>query len=120
MNFQGSDQRREPRFRTRVFGVFRRDLDPDESEMLMMNMSMGGAFVRTDAPAPPGSQVLLRVYEGEDATPVPIQGEVVWARLPGQGTPVGMGIRFTQVGADELVRIKLFLAQLVEEDLFPR
>jgi uncharacterized protein (TIGR02266 family) len=118
MGSEGGDQRRHARFKVRVFGVFRRDLDLDETEMMMMNLSTGGAFVRTDAPAPSGAQVLLRVYEHEDATPLPIQGEVVWTRLPGQGTPVGMGVRFTQLAPDDLTRLKAFLARLVEEDLF--
>ncbi len=118
MGFNGNDHRQDTRFKIRVFGVFRRDLDLDETEMMMMNLSLGGAFVRTDDPAPPGTQVMLRVYEHEDAAPMPIHGEVVWTRQLGQGTPVGMGVRFTQISPDDLPRMKAFLAQLVEEDLF--
>jgi Tfp pilus assembly protein PilZ len=118
MQDDGADKRQSPRYKTRVFGVFSKDIDLDETEMLMMNMSLGGAFVRTETPSPPGTPVMLRVYEHEDSTPLPIMGEVVWSRLPGQGQPVGMGVKFTQIGPGDLPRYKSFLAQLVEEDLF--
>lgn len=110
--------RQTPRFTTRIFGVFSRDIDLDETEVLMANMSMGGAFVRTEEPAPPGTPITLRVYLDPNATPLSVGAEVVWWRTPGQGPSPGMGVKFTQVGPGDLERIKTFLAGLVEAELF--
>jgi len=118
MMFDGRDKRTSPRYSTRVFGVFGRDIDLDETEMLMMNMSLGGAFVRTDQPVPPGQPVMLRIYLREDDHPISVAGDVVWWRAPGQGKEPGMGVKFTQMTPDELKKFKEFLANLIEEDLF--
>jgi uncharacterized protein (TIGR02266 family) len=118
MNFDGRDKRIAARYTTRVFGIFGRDIDLDETEMLMMNMSLGGAFVRTDTPVPPGQPVMLRIYLDESSQPISIAGEVVWWRAPGQGKEPGMGVKFTQMSAAESARFKGFLAELIEEDLF--
>ena len=118
MSFDGRDKRQSPRYATRVFGVFGRDIDLDETEMLMMNMSLGGAFVRTDQPVPPGQPVTLRIYLDESKQPVSVSGEVVWWRAPGQGKEPGMGVKFTQMAPKELSMFKEYLAGLIEEDLF--
>ncbi len=120
MGTGGKDLRLTPRFQTRIFGVFRRDIDLDETEMLMTNLSLGGAFIRTETPAQPGTPVTLRVYLGDEEAPVSILGEVVWWRMPGHGDPPGMGVRFVQVAPEDLEKVKAFLARLVEEDLFGR
>ena len=113
-----TDKRAFPRYATRVYGVFSRDIDLDETDALMTNMSLGGAFVRTDHPAPPGSPVTLKMYvEGSDV-PISVAGEVVWWRRPGQGEEPGMGVKFMQVSAQDLERLKKYLASLVEQDLF--
>ena len=118
MSSDVKDLRHAPRFTTRIFGVFGRDIDLDETEILMGNMSQGGAFVRTETPAPPGTPITMRVYLDANATPISIACEVVWWRTPGQGPGAGMGVKFTQVGPGDLERIKGFLAGLVEQDLF--
>lgn len=120
MGTGGKDLRITPRFQTRIFGVFRRDIDVDETEMLMTNMSQGGAFIRTETPAQPGTPVTLRVYLPGDEAPVSIVGEVVWWRMPGHGEPAGMGVRFVQVAPADLEKVKAYLTQIVEEDLFGR
>jgi uncharacterized protein (TIGR02266 family) len=103
---------------TRIFGVFRSDIDLDETEMLMTNMSLGGTFVRTETPAPPGTPVTLRVYLPHEDEPLSIGGEVVWWRMPGQSESPGMGVKFVQIAAGSLERLKTYLASLVEEELF--
>ena len=118
MSFGGRDKRTAPRFSTRVFGVFARDIDLDETEMLMMNMGIGGAFVRTDQPVPPGQPVTLRIYLHPNDQPISVAGEVVWWRAPGQGKEPGMGVKFVQMSPQEQSRFKEFLAGLIEEDLF--
>ena len=113
-----NNKRIAPRFVTRVFGVFSRDIDLDETEMLMTNMSLGGTYVRTENPAPPGTPVTLRVYLPETDVPLSISGEVVWWQMPGQGDAPGMGVKFTNVAGPDLEQLKGYLASLVEEELF--
>lgn len=118
MPSDGKDGRVAPRFQTRIFGVFNSDFDLDETEMLMTNMSIGGAFIRTENPAQPGSQVTLQVYLKENDQPLSVGGEVVWWRMPGHGDPPGMGVKFVNISQTDLERMKSYLAGLVEADLF--
>lgn len=111
-------RRERPRFSTRIFGVFSRDIDLDETESLMMNLSLGGAFIKTENPAPPGTPITLRVYLGAEETPLSVSAEVVWLRRSDKGEEPGMGVKFTQVGSGDLDRIKKFLEGLIEADLF--
>jgi uncharacterized protein (TIGR02266 family) len=98
--------------------VFRSDIDLDETDVLMTNMSLGGTYVRTESPAPPGTPVTLRVYLPHEDVPLSISGEVVWWRMPGQAEMPGMGVKFMQIAPGDLERLKTYLASLVEEDLF--
>ncbi|MBL6975366.1 MAG: PilZ domain-containing protein [Deltaproteobacteria bacterium] len=118
MGTGGLDGRIAPRFKTRIFGVFNTDIDLDETEMLMTNMSLGGAFIRTENPAQPGTPVTLQVYLKEDDPPLSVAGEVVWWRMPGHGEQPGMGVKFNQIASADLERMKAYLAGLVEADLF--
>lgn len=119
MSDSRKDQRQHPRFQTRIYGVFGRDLDLDETEMLMVNMSAGGAFVRTDQPAPPGQMVVLRIYlDDTEQEPLSTTGEVVWWRAPGQGKDPGMGVKFQRIDPRDMARFKAFLARLIERELF--
>jgi len=119
MGHEGIDQRQNPRFRTRLFGVFRRDIDLDETEALMLNLSIGGAFVKADDPCPPGTPITLRFYLDDAPTPLSVAAEVAWWRRPGvEAVEPGMGVRFLQIGSDDQRRLREYLARLVEEDLF--
>ena len=115
----GSDQRQYPRFQTRIFGVFASDIDVNESEMLMTNLSLGGAFVRTDEPAPPGSTVTLRFYVPTEEVPISVIGEVVWWRPTAEQGEPGMGVKFVQGNQEDFEKIKRYIAHLIEKELFP-
>ena len=113
------DQRGGTRFRTRLFGVFGKDIDLDETEVLMLNLGIGGAFVKSDDPCPPGTPITLRFYLDEATPPLSVAGEVVWLRRNGTDLrETGMGVRFLQIGDDDQRRLREYLARLVEEDLF--
>ena len=112
------EKRRSERYRTRVFCVFKNDLNLDETEVLMLNMNSGGAFVKTDNPAPPGTPVTLRIYLDPDAQPLSVAAEVVWWRTQGKDGEGGMGVKFERVNDGDLESIKIYLAGLIEGDLF--
>jgi len=67
-------------------------LDQNYTTMMMANLSLGGAFVRTSFPLEKGALVQLRLPAGSDGQTVEIEGEVVWTQLGDDLS--GMGIRF--------------------------
>lgn len=113
-----SDVRSAPRFRTRIYGVFSKDIDLDETEMLMANLSLGGAFIRCESPSSPGTSVTLRIYLPNEEVPLSVAGEVVWWRMPGSEATPGMGVKFLQISRSDHERITAFLAGLVEAEMF--
>ncbi len=112
------EKRRSSRYQTRVFCVFKNDLNLDETEVLMLNMNSGGAYVKTDDPAPPGTPITLRMYLDPDAEPLSVGAEVVWWRTQGRGGDSGMGVKFERIDKADLEAIKTYLAGLIEGDLF--
>jgi len=112
------DKRKQTRHQTRVFCVFKNDINLDETEVLMLNMTSGGAFIKSDNPAPPGTPITLRIYLDPDGEPMSVSAEVVWWKAleqPGEG---GMGVKFARIDEEDLEAIKEYLANLISEDLF--
>ncbi|HOU53217.1 MAG TPA: PilZ domain-containing protein [Myxococcota bacterium] len=115
------EHRQHPRVETRLLAVFRKDLDLEETDSLMTNLSLGGAFVKTPNLVPPGTVTHLRFYVDEEQAPLAVVAEVVWVRRgspDGGGPPPGMGVRFQQMSPEDQGRLTRYLARLVEEDLF--
>jgi len=72
------------------------------------NLSEGGMFLRSSAPAPPGARINFAIRLADGSTLVRGVGEVMWTREPGDdpSKPPGMGIRFIELEDDarELIR----------------
>lgn len=68
-------------------------------EEMSKNLSLGGMFIRTRAPHPPGSAFEFQLQLGEDFTLVEGRAEVIWTRRRSEGAdrPAGMGIRFLEL-----------------------
>lgn len=80
--------------------------DSDElTEGQALNLSGGGAFVRSDAPLPRGTQVKLELNLEPIGKVAYVEGTVVWTRpkMPDPQFPSGMGIRFDEPD-DEALR----------------
>ena len=63
---------------------------------LLTNLSRGGVFIATNAPAPIGTQVKLRIVVDQGGEPIEVEGEVVSHNV-GRGfatEKTGMGVRF--------------------------
>lgn len=60
------------------------------------NISMGGMFIRTESPQPPGTIFDFEFTLGDGYTLIHGIGEVVWVRERDEGPdrPAGMGVRF--------------------------
>lgn len=113
-----SDKRQQPRYDVRIFGVYKDNINIDETEMMMGNLSLGGAFIYCEQPPAPGTPVTLRFeFPGSDIK-ISVIGVVIWRILQGHGAKPGMGVKFEKIKEDELVVIKRFIESLVEEDLF--
>jgi type IV pilus assembly protein PilZ len=70
----------------------------DLRQVYISNLSTGGVFVRTRAPLPIGTDVVMEISVGSDAHIV-MRGKVVWERLYEQGElpgEEGFGVRFTE------------------------
>ena len=68
------------------------NLDQNYTKMMMANLSLGGAFVRTTFPLEKGALVQLRLPSGTEGVTILIEGEVVWTQVGDDLS--GMGIRF--------------------------
>jgi len=70
--------------------------------MMMANLSLGGAFIRTAYPLEKGAHVQLKLPSPRGEGTLEIEGEVVWTQL-GEDLS-GMGIRFLSLpDADKTV-----------------
>jgi Tfp pilus assembly protein PilZ len=78
----------------------------------LYSLSAGGAFVETQRPAPPGAELELEISLPE--CDVTAAAQVVYANVPGNlrraSLPLGMGVRFTRVGAPALRAIERSVA----------
>jgi uncharacterized protein (TIGR02266 family) len=75
------------------------------------NISMGGVFLETSDPLPPGAKIKLRFPLKSAYRPIQIEGKVVWSRkqgLSGKESP-GMGIVFQKIKKGELEILREFL-----------
>lgn len=80
------------------------------------NLSLGGMFIRTDEPKPPGTLVEFELaLQEDDFTLIQGSGEVVWVREreEGETQPAGMGIRFRELNQ----RSEDLILQLVQTHL---
>lgn len=83
---------------------------PDLSAHMMQNMSVGGCFIKTRTPEPPGSLVMVRfALPGEPDRPmVKAVGRVAWVRTDKEG-PSGMGIHFVKLEEKDLSDIRAYI-----------
>ncbi|MBT9559121.1 MAG: PilZ domain-containing protein [Myxococcales bacterium] len=84
--------------------------EPDLTPHLMQNLSIGGCFIRTRTPEPPGALVMIRfALPGDvDGATVKAVGRVAWVKRDDGGAS-GMGIQFVQVADDELSHIRSYI-----------
>jgi tetratricopeptide (TPR) repeat protein/Tfp pilus assembly protein PilZ len=83
----------------------------------LVNISLGGVFIRTDKPPPTGSPVRLRLHWGD--IPLAFQGRVVHVIDPHAGAkkghPAGIGVQFDNVAPSTLQQLTRLVDVLAEE-----
>ncbi len=87
-------------------------------EMLMSNLSLGGCFIKTTVPEPPGAMVMLRfALPGVDeSNMVKAVGRVCWTK-DGRDGPPGMGVQFVRVDDEDLLQLSNYVAGLMDADV---
>jgi len=70
--------------------------------LAMLNLSRGGAFLKTAVPIQVGHKVMLR-WQLPDEEQVEAVAEIIWSGRGASGPP-GMGLRFVEVAGSESLR----------------
>jgi len=75
------------------------------------NLTLRGAFLRTAAPDPKGTEAMFRLQLPDNVTLLRIPARVVWSNeVAGEG-PVGMGLRFERLESFQIKRLAAALLQ---------
>ncbi len=75
------------------------------------NIGIGGAFIVTTDPAPPGSRLALALGM-PGGRRVDVQGEVRWIADGEEDAVHGMGVKFSGLGAEEVMALNDYFASL--------
>jgi uncharacterized protein (TIGR02266 family) len=86
-----------------------------EAAAVTSNIGVGGAFIRTSDPEPPGTKLRVAIRLPAGRT-VEVQGEVRWITGGDQGAGAerGMGVRFSGLAAPEVLVLNEYFASLPE------
>jgi len=82
------------------------------------NIGVGGAFIVTQEPLPPGTPVKVTLLvPGQGTGRLTVDAEVRWAVPKALGDePAGMGLRFLALEVDELLQLNEYFATLTGTD----
>jgi uncharacterized protein (TIGR02266 family) len=113
-----SDERRSyRRFDIELPGRLGTGLDAESIDMVLDNLSIGGCFIKTDRPEAPGSELDLRfILPGVQGVSVTAKGRVCWLKSDDAGNLEGMGVQFTRLAADQMTKLKRYLAGFLDSD----
>lgn len=88
-----------------------------EEQAFTKNIGIGGAFILTAQPAPPGAHLEIAVHVPEAPRPIEVKGEVRWIVDGRHDEPArehGMGIKFHALEVDQLLALNEYFASLTE------
>lgn len=79
----------------------------------LVNISAGGAFVRTATPIPKGTAARVRWSLGEGSAEIETEAVVAWVRpiASGDEDPAGMGLCFSTLATEDRGLIDAFVAE---------
>jgi Tfp pilus assembly protein PilZ len=103
-------RRVEVRYRTLEHGQL-----SDEQRAFTKNIGVGGAFIFTTDPAPPGASLLIALLVPASGKLIEVKGDVRWIVDGGHDEPDGehgMGVRFQQLDVDQLLALNEYFASL--------
>ena len=76
------------------------------------NIGVGGAFIVTDTPLPPGTTLILSLHVPHTPQVLEVKAEVRWNARTGEPSGPGMGVKFYGLEVDELLRLNEYFASL--------
>jgi uncharacterized protein (TIGR02266 family) len=86
----------------------------DELRAVTKNIGIGGAFILTTDPAPPGSSLTLQV-EVPSQKSIEVKGDVRWIVDGKHDEPTdehGMGVKFNSLDVEQLLALNEYFASL--------
>lgn len=98
------------------------EYDGRRYDLDLVNLSEGGAFIKTKEPFPVGADLKMTLSL-ELGRPTNLAGMVIYNRNPSGETsrlPVGIGIKFKHLGADEVGALRNFVGKMPAEPLFQK
>jgi hypothetical protein len=78
----------------------------------VVDISLGGVFLRTSWPLPVGEQLAIELPRGGQASPVCVRGRVVSSSMSGTAPRSGMGVRFDALDPMTLTQLRELLRNL--------
>ena len=109
--------RRNHRVDVRLRTVYHDEIDADESDTLMSNLSAGGCFIRTTRMLPPGAPIRVKFELPGRTDPVNATGRVRWVEESDDPEERGMGVQFQDIEEADLLALKEFIAGKLETEL---
>jgi uncharacterized protein (TIGR02266 family) len=91
--------------------------DGGELAAFTKNIGVGGAFILTNDPAPPGSKLALSVRVPSAKDPVTVDAEVRWIVDGKHDEPErehGMGVKFNGLDVEQLMALNEYFATLTD------
>jgi uncharacterized protein (TIGR02266 family) len=89
----------------------------DEHTAYTKNIGVGGAFILTTDPPPPGSHLKIRLAVPVLEGPLDVDGEVRWivdGKLDEPETDHGMGVRFDGLDVDQILVLNDYFSTLTD------
>jgi uncharacterized protein (TIGR02266 family) len=87
----------------------------DEQRAYTKNIGVGGAFIITPDPPPPGASLQIALTVPASARPIEVHGEVRWIVDGKHDEPEeehGMGVKFAGLDVDQLMALNEYFASL--------
>jgi len=110
-------KRQHERVDVKIRTVYHDEIDPEESDSLMSNLSLGGCFIRTTRSLPTGSKVKVRFKLPDTDRILEAAGVVRWVQDSGAEEERGMGVQFQDIRRGDLLALKQFIGQKLESSL---
>ncbi len=95
------------------YRIFEHGQLSDEQRAYTKNIGVGGAFIITPDPPPPGTSLQLSVQVPASPRPIEVKGEVRWIIDDDESQHEhGMGVKFSGLEVDQLMALNEYFASL--------
>jgi len=117
------DMRHHKRVDVLIETVFHDQLELDETDAMMSNMSLGGCCIRTLRCPRPGSVISFRCRLPDSDHVIDVDGRVQWVRDPLPDGPAetvigAIGVMFTRISEQDLQALKRFIEAKAKDEMF--